>query len=431
MGKEEEEPTFEELLEKFDKQERESSKINIVRKIGKLGDKKAIDSLIQLFQDKNEYIRRASLEAVVQLGGIDVLKQLSKSGVLFGLLYDNDYIIREKTIEFLRNLENKDAIEPLLGLLEDRTIYRHPTEISAVIEALGKLGDIDIIQLILLGKSKFVKDDIEEYLSYDNIPLHSFPREAYSIAKKLLENLSLLDEIKEWKKYFLVSLEEEYPSEQIISKSFDFSLKRLLQLIADKPEYLFDSERDLEELHNLRKDQKQQLINLLTSKEINLRTSAVIALGHIGYKKSTNHLVRVIENDRFKVRKHAIWVLGKIRDKNAIEPLLKVIENDRLEARILAFSSLIKIDYKKTIAQIIDSLRDEVKLLIKLLQKIKYSSLSGNILFKSFQEKQIRRAIMSLEESSERLHDKYTRKAVLEALENLKAGVKAGGHLLD
>ena len=99
--------------------------------LGATRSKKAVSRLIDYLDDVRRDLRRASAEALGEIGG-----QQSTEYLLEASLKDVDAHVRRSAIEALGNIQTKDAFKPLMDLLEVEKYY---DVIERIVEALIKI----------------------------------------------------------------------------------------------------------------------------------------------------------------------------------------------------------------------------------------------------------------------------------------------------
>ncbi|HAK87952.1 MAG TPA: hypothetical protein DHV16_01030 [Nitrospiraceae bacterium] len=99
--------------------------------LGSTRSKKAVSRLIDYLNDVRRDLRRASAEALGEIGG-----QQSTEYLLEASLKDVDAHVRRSAIEALGNIQTKDAFKPLMDLLE---VERYYDVIEKIVNALIKI----------------------------------------------------------------------------------------------------------------------------------------------------------------------------------------------------------------------------------------------------------------------------------------------------
>lgn len=110
-----------------------------IQALGRIGDKRAFDTLLAIFQDEQNKLSLIAARALGQL------KDERAFDLLLPKLSDTDLEMRRSAASGLGLLGDKRAVEPLLELLEDSDIDVQ----SAAIYALGDLADRRAVQPLL------------------------------------------------------------------------------------------------------------------------------------------------------------------------------------------------------------------------------------------------------------------------------------------
>jgi HEAT repeat protein len=110
----------------------EDLRLFIIRTLGKLADKQAIDPLMNVAKDQNESpsVHEAAISALGYVQGKRAFEPLLEA------LADGDSNIRSAAASALGSLGDRRAVPRLIALLKDEYHVRY-----AAIQALGKLGD--------------------------------------------------------------------------------------------------------------------------------------------------------------------------------------------------------------------------------------------------------------------------------------------------
>jgi len=110
------------------------------RALGKIGDPTAVDLLIETTDDEGQRVRAAAIEALGKLGSKRAVR------TIIGGLNDQDHFaIRKNAAEALGNLGDHLAVEPLIESLKDKD---YMVKQNAA-DALGKLKDISSIDPLI------------------------------------------------------------------------------------------------------------------------------------------------------------------------------------------------------------------------------------------------------------------------------------------
>ncbi|MBI5212773.1 MAG: HEAT repeat domain-containing protein, partial [Nitrospirae bacterium] len=120
--------------------------------LGSTRSKKAVSLLIEDLNDVRRDLRRASAEALSEIGG-----QQSTGYLLDTSLKDVDAHVRRSAIEALGNIQTKDAFKPLMDLLEVEKYY---DVIERIVNALIKID----AEAFLSDISKY-RDNVREVIA--------------------------------------------------------------------------------------------------------------------------------------------------------------------------------------------------------------------------------------------------------------------------
>jgi HEAT repeat protein len=102
---------------------------NAAEILGKIRDARAVEPLINALEDRYPSVRMMVANALINLPDTRTVKPLIKT------LKDSDYNIRWRSAEALGNIGDARAVEPLINALED-------TEIKVRLESIKALGKI-------------------------------------------------------------------------------------------------------------------------------------------------------------------------------------------------------------------------------------------------------------------------------------------------
>ncbi len=193
MGKEEEEPTFEELIEKL-KDEDNDIKLRNILKLGELGDQRAVKPLIKTLQDKDYRIRRRAAEALGKLGdqrAVETLLQVFKYDIetlydllnWIGQLYsekgidmiyenlreiiDEDYFFLEEILDYLEKHDKNRLIVEFNRMLSDVHTNISASDVESLTSVVIKINDQRVYEAyinLINGEP-----DEEYYTPYDDV----------------------------------------------------------------------------------------------------------------------------------------------------------------------------------------------------------------------------------------------------------------------
>ena len=126
---------------------------NAAEALGKIGDRKAVEYLIEALNGRRYIIVR--LNAIEALGKIGDKRAVEP---LINLLQDKERAVRKYAAQALGNLKAKEGVEPLVLLLKERDVQVN----STITESLGKIGEPakEILSSYLQKGDRYFRENI-------------------------------------------------------------------------------------------------------------------------------------------------------------------------------------------------------------------------------------------------------------------------------
>ena len=266
------------------------------KKLGDLGDPRAVEPLIVCLNGQNLLARSEALKSLVKIGKPAVYPLIGflKSGTLYmrpkvsaalvklgkptvipliSCLKDKSNIVRYLAADALGDIRDKIAVEPLINCLNDK----YPDVVSSAASALGKIGDTRAIEP-LIG---CLKDKNE---GSTNITDAIGKIGGNQTVKLLIEYLNSLNE-NDW-----------------------ISRRNAIDALSKIKEPGIDS-----------------IVEILRTKDLNLRNSLAIAQANICDHWKMGPLIAKLKDKNITVRKNAATALGDFNDKRAIPYLVSAM----------------------------------------------------------------------------------------------------------
>lgn len=306
--------------------------------LGKIQDQRALMALIRALKTGDYLVRIGAARALRAFESSEAVESLIEA------LNDNHQQLRSEAAISLGKLGKPQALEPLIIALDDEGIYYNIVQ-NAIGSIARKTNDSRALELLLaaLKKPRMKKDLRGDVLSWGNAlkslntskalksSLISFMKDkdifiravaAYSLSEFGTEEVVNL---------LIAALQDESPIVRKAAADAFASMgwnrepcsRTVFNLISWK--------------QTLCSRVGEQLIVLLNDNDINVKKSAIVALGGIKYKRAVEPLIVFLKDDDFTLRISAISALGDFRDERALEPLMLLInekewENPRLRA---------------------------------------------------------------------------------------------------
>jgi HEAT repeat protein len=267
--------------------------------LGKIGDKRAIDPLIEALEDKN--VQREAVEALGKLRASRAVEPLIAMLKVQRINdFDNDIVVALTDI-------GQPAVDHLIAGLKD--INRSVR--SGVAKALGEIKD------------KRAIDPLIEVAIYDN---DFWVRETAAKALDKLEDDGIVG-------YFITLLTNE---DSKVRKMAAEALREIKDSRAIDP-----------------------LIVGLQDRENGVRKASAEALGKIGDSRAVDFLIAVLKDEDGNVRKAVTEALREIGDSRAIDSLIARLDDEDTGVRKAAAEALREIGDSRAIDSLITALKDK------------------------------------------------------------------------
>ena len=284
-----------------------------IEALGKLKAASAVDALAEIAESRDFFLGFAALESLSKIGDARVAPAMMA-------LLDNDFL-REPAVTLLGQLGDDSAVAPLIALLNTPGV---PTPVIA--DALAAIHDRYERQY---SEGAYISDLASREISPTGIQnlLDSLAAEP---GKEPLRSIAL---VLGWLK----------------RSGVDRALTRLMGRVEVRDEII-------EALVRHGPATVELLISQLESEDLEVRRSAVVALGRIGDAKATPALVDTLTDDSLAVE--GANALGQIGDPEAIDGLVNLIGNTDASIRQAAVSALNSLTLPSMAERIIPLLHD-------------------------------------------------------------------------
>jgi len=262
---------------------------NAAEALGRIGDKRAVSVLIGALKDDNSSVRSAAAEALGKLG------DARATTPLFSALNDEDNYVRWRAACALGRIGDERATSLLTNMWSTTGSYEHK-DIAAV---LGQIGDTSAVELLVRALG-----DEEEYSSTREVIANALADAGDKRAVPVLIDIWEKDDDRRYISMRLAAAEA-------LGKLGDArAINPLINALKDESEYV--PQRVIQALHNI-------------------GGPAVPAL------------ISALKGEKWYVRKRVVGVLGRIEDTRAIEPLTNALKDPNGHVRKAAREALKKI----------------------------------------------------------------------------------------
>jgi HEAT repeat protein len=284
-----------------------------IEALGKLKATEAVDALLEIAESRDFFLSYAALEALEKIGDARVAPKMAP--------FLEDEFLRGPAITLLGQLGDDGAVGPLTALLNTPSA---PTEMIA--NALAALRDRYEEQY---AEGVYIADLASREISptgFQNL----IDAAALAPSKESLRSIAL---VLGWLK----------------RSGVDRALTRLMGRVDLRDEII-------EALVRHGSATVELLITQLKSDDLEIRRSAVVALGRIGDSMATPALVETLSDESLAI--DAANALGQIGDARAVDGLVSLVGNSDASVRQAAVSALNSLTVPSMSERIIPLLHD-------------------------------------------------------------------------
>ncbi|KAF3884893.1 MULTISPECIES: HEAT repeat domain-containing protein [Nostocales] len=293
------------------------------QKLGELGDRRAVEPLLQALKDRSSEVRAKAIEALVKLGANQAVDPL------IACLQDSDFFVRVKAAWGLAELGDVKAIEPLIEALRQEN---QSTACSAIATALGKFADPRAIAPLI---------EVLRSNGQNLTNAFSFHR----VRVSLVNALSLIEDSKTTN-----ALVEVLRDRQSLLQAQGSSWQELIQVTQLCVKTLL--KRQHSELMEI-------LTQLLQDSERDIRSHTLLALAYISDAQIVDLLILGLADDDVLLRQAAIQSLGERRDLRAVEPLIRLLKDVNADVRLEVIQALENLNDLRVVDALIGMLNDD------------------------------------------------------------------------
>jgi len=302
--------------------------------LGKIGDKRAVEPLIDAFADSPEDVRKSAVDALGQIGDERAVN------ALIAALNDKDQDVRKSTVDALGQIGDERAVNALIAALNDKDEDVR----KSVNYALGRIGyDHAAKAVIETLKNMDLKDlDWDVWRSV----FSSLERFGWRPEGGREEAIYWITK-RRW--HSCIGIGEAAIEPLIAALNDKEADVRQSAIVALKN---FGSKRIIE-----------PFIEALNDKDAFVRKVAISALGEIGDKRAVEPLGKGLFEWHGSMKQTAVDALGQIGDERAVKPLIAALNDKDEEVRKSIICALGKIGDKRAVEQLVEAtLKDEKKI---------------------------------------------------------------------
>ena len=321
----------------------------IINILGEIGDVAAIEPLIGVLKREDFILKVVTSKALRKIGEPAVEP-------LIHLLEDKSLYTRQKAANILGKLADKRAVNPLITLLGNRQVDERRKKGEDLVRAeaaaaLGNIGDEralgplreaieeDMLLVGLRAAASLVKLGDREALKILHNILVSYndPSEPSITSSVQFIIVCDLGELKDSKSLaylecFLRRQSDIPAADKKLNEEQSNARREAGRSIEKITTYLLNIPEDSrsrgdESEDGIKERDLSMYSKLLTHQDESVRVDAVAALAEIG-EPVVNLLLEALSNDSPDVRRDAAISLGIVKSESAVEPLIKIFQTD-------------------------------------------------------------------------------------------------------
>ncbi|HHT9126275.1 MAG TPA: HEAT repeat domain-containing protein [Candidatus Brocadiia bacterium] len=341
-------------------------RISIMNAFGFNGDDRALELIIELLDSENDAVKTTASETLGKLKTRMAIEKMSAAM----LKKDRSLSSRILLIQALGNVRNREAVEPLIRIMESDEKALQVVAKEALERITKQSIGNDVKQWTEWWNRNKIKtreqwlEDIVEKLESKIKQLEGQLETLHKeFAQKTINLLELRIENGDFKP-LLEGMKSEYPEVRTFStkKLVNFKdpavVQALITVLSDmQMEVRVAAAHGLGELGN--ETVVEPLITALQDEEMEVREAAAKALGRLGLPKSVDALISVLDSPESKLTATSAEALGQIGDNRAVEPLINLLSHKDPKVRESATFALGRLKDIRGIGPLIKTLDDQ------------------------------------------------------------------------
>ncbi len=282
--------------------------------IGKLAVKPLISILMDYFMGYDINVRTGVVKTLGQIGDKQAVESLSSA------LNDRDMNVQIAAAEALGQIGDKQAVESLISSLED---YEYEEVRFTAANALGRIGGDRAIAVLIT----MLEDE---------------DRNVCEIAAQSLENQGWQPDKDETGAFYWIA-KQQWDKCIEIGKPAVQPLISILMGYYDTAVYI----AVIEALEQIGDEQAiESLLRTLDSRYKDVRIAGIKALGQTGNEQGVESLISSLKDSESEARSAAAKALGQIGSDRAIADLIATLEDEDRDVRETAAQSLENLDWQ-------------------------------------------------------------------------------------
>jgi HEAT repeat protein len=310
--------------------------------LGKIGDERAVEALVEALSDSDEYVRKSAVTALRRIGGPAAMEGLRRA------LADRSEQVVLQAVNGLRDMRDREAVEPLVRVLTRR---ERSLQLAAT-DALIRIGADAVPPLMEAFKDRALRRRIGNQIwkilvdmgtkSIDPL-LQMLTDENQYVRLTAISVLGRIGDRRVAAPLVHLFLDDPRMQEAVVTTLARLEERRVLESpgspAADREIFL---PKDVVDgfLGRPREDVTRVLTEALENPSPKVRRFALKALYALHGDSAMDRLVAALKDDDIDVKRLAIKIMGKMRNKRVIDPLVQLILHDGEQVEETAWNTL-------------------------------------------------------------------------------------------
>jgi len=310
--------------------------------LGKLGDERAVEALVEALTDSDEYVRKSAVTALRRIGGPGAMEGLRKA------LADRSEQVVLQAVNGLRDMRDGEAVEPLIRVLTRR---ERSLQLAAT-DALVRIGTDAVGPLMEAFKDRALRRRIGNQIwkilvdmgtkSIDPL-LQMLNDENQYVRLTAISVLGRIGDRRVAAPLVHLFLDDPRMQEAVVTTLARLEERKVLEPPASQAadrELFLPKEAVDGFLSRPREEVTKVFTEALENPSAKVRRFALKALYALFGDAALDRLVAALDDEDIDVKRLAIKIMGKMRNKRVVDPLVQLILHDGEQVEEVAWNTL-------------------------------------------------------------------------------------------
>ncbi len=310
--------------------------------LGKLGDERAVEVLVEALTDSDEYVRKSAVTALRRIGGPAAMEGLRQA------LADRSEQVVLQAVNGLRDMRDREAVEPLVRVLTRR---ERSLQLAAT-DALVRIGSDAVVPLMEAFKDRALRRRIGNQIwkilvdmgtkSIDPL-LEMLTDENQYVRLTAISVLGRIGDRRVAAPLVHLFLDDPRMQEAVVTTLARLEERKVLEppgSQATDREILLPKDVVDGFLGRPREDVTKVLTEGLENPSPKVRRFALKSIYALFGDAALDPLVAALKDEDIDVKRLAIKIMGKMRSKRVVDPLVQLILHDGEQVEEAAWNTL-------------------------------------------------------------------------------------------